>query len=550
MKRAAAYPRVSSDDQRHNYSIPTQLAAIASYAEGKGYVLVGDRYADPVTGGDVEPGDGAVPAFVEDYTSRELSRPALDAALVYLEAVGFDVLIVYCLDRLARDPYMRKTLEIMLEERGARVEYVLGNYDETPEGEVRKDLDATFGKWENARRVERSERGKRGKAERGLFVCGPPPFGYRIDRSAPGGLAIDEEEAAIVRRIFRLYVDERMSITGTADTLNEQGVSSRSGKWARSTVRAILHNTAYVGRIYYNKHKRLSKTRMVKRPREEWVEIEITPIVDRAVFNQAQQRLEHNRRFRRRAPKRFYLLSGMVFCSECGRPYVGQTMKTGHDSYARYYRHRKQKGHCCNRYIPASELAPAVWDAVVGALLDPARLLRGHEAKLARQEEEQIEKRAYLEELRRRLEKSERKKHKLTEAYIDPDVRMTREEYVAQREKADEEAGNSGREMRELERELAQPAPPALPEMETFFASVREALGDEMSPEAKKKLLQQLNARILIDPDRNVELEIGGLSAKASRCYWGRTDPADIVYSHPVPRRPTPTTGWSGPGHS
>ena len=83
-------------------------------------------------------------AYVDDLSSRELSRPGLDASLTFLEAVGFDVLIVHALDRLARDPYIRQTLEMEFTRRGAKVEFVLGNYDESPEGEVRKDLDATL----------------------------------------------------------------------------------------------------------------------------------------------------------------------------------------------------------------------------------------------------------------------------------------------------------------------------------------------------------------------------------------------------------------------
>jgi DNA invertase Pin-like site-specific DNA recombinase len=65
------------------------------------------------------------------------------------------------LDRLARDPYIRRRLELEFEKRGAVVECVPGKYDQTPEGEVRKDLKATFAKWKNAKRVERSQRGKK-----------------------------------------------------------------------------------------------------------------------------------------------------------------------------------------------------------------------------------------------------------------------------------------------------------------------------------------------------------------------------------------------------
>src|SRR6266496_254313 len=179
--RAAMYPRVSTDVQRGNYSIPSQVKDMVRYAEERGYVLVGDRFIDPVTGQDTSKVDGAIPAYVDDYTGTELSRPGLNACLAFLQSTGFDVLIAHSIDRLARDPFFRQTIEREVASLGARVEYVLGNYDESPEGEVRKDLDATFAKWENAKRVERSNRGKKRKAEMGKFVSGRAPYGYRVD---------------------------------------------------------------------------------------------------------------------------------------------------------------------------------------------------------------------------------------------------------------------------------------------------------------------------------------------------------------------------------
>jgi len=238
-KRAAIYGRVSTDLQRDNFSIPSQVAECVRYAQKLGYPLVGDLYVDPETGLDTRPGNGAIPAYVDDYSSRELSRPGLDAALRYLEDVGFDVLIVHSLDRLARDPYIRQTIEREFLDRGAKVEFVLGNYEETPEGEVRKDLDATFAKWENAKRVERCNRGKKRKAESGKFVSGRPPYGYRIDPKAPGGLAVDSDEAEVVQRIFRLFIEDGCSLRHIAQLLTEEGITPQLGgdKWVSRAYR-------------------------------------------------------------------------------------------------------------------------------------------------------------------------------------------------------------------------------------------------------------------------------------------------------------------------
>lgn len=104
-KRAAIYAHVSTDVQRDNYSIPSQVSECINYARSRRYTLLGDLFIDSVTGKDVNADHpNAIPAYVDDFTSRELSRPSLDAALAYLETYGFDILIVHTLDRLARDP--------------------------------------------------------------------------------------------------------------------------------------------------------------------------------------------------------------------------------------------------------------------------------------------------------------------------------------------------------------------------------------------------------------------------------------------------------------
>ena len=204
IKRALLYGRVSQDVQRDNYSIPTQIAHCLRHAQEQGYSVVGAEYVDQTTGRDCPAGPGAVPAYVDDHSGTELLRPSVLTMLEYLRTAGVDAVIVLSIDRLARDPYIRQTLEREIEATGARVIYVQGNYAESPEGEIHKDLDGAFAKWENLKRVERSLRGKKAKAERGLFVVGAAPYGYELDKGAPGGLAVNPEEAQTVRRIFEL----------------------------------------------------------------------------------------------------------------------------------------------------------------------------------------------------------------------------------------------------------------------------------------------------------------------------------------------------------
>ena len=251
-KRAIIYARVSTDDQRNNYSIPSQVAEIKKYIEAKGYALVGNRFVDPDTGQDAVSG---TPAYVDDFSSRELSRPALDAAYEYLELYGYDVVVVYSIDRLDRDPYKLRTHEYGFIKGGASVEYVKGDYAETPDGQFMKTVVGAAAKLDNDWRTERFNRGKRQKARRGLFVSGRAPYGYRINRDALGGLEVMEEEAETVRWIFEAYVNNGLSIYGIVDALNQNGAKPQDGgNWQKSTIAHILVNPVYSGTFYYNKY--------------------------------------------------------------------------------------------------------------------------------------------------------------------------------------------------------------------------------------------------------------------------------------------------------
>ncbi|MCI0563797.1 MAG: recombinase family protein [Nitrososphaera sp.] len=515
-KRAAIYARVSSDEQRSNYSIPTQVEECLKYVASRGYSLVGNQFVDPETGQDTQAQAHAVQAFVDDFTSRELSRPSLDAALRYLEEFGFDIFVVYILDRLARDPYIRQTLEVELEKRGATVEYVQGNYDQSPEGEVRKDLDATFAKWENAKRVERCLRGKRGKAQRGLFVSGRPPYGYKIDPEAEGGLAVDEEQAAIVRWIFDLYVNQQQSIRSIAKILSARGVVNHSGNtsWGKNSVNRILQNTTYVGRCFYNKNKRVQNgRRLVERDQNQWIEIQTTPIVEQALFDAAQEKLRANKDRLRRTPVRFYLLTGMVVCGECDRPYVTGTAKAGSNrrkNDAQSYRHRQREGHCTNRTVSARKLEPIVWGKIVELLLDPKRLREGYEQSLKQQKATRARDRAHLETLQRKLIKLEQQLQNLTTAYIDPDIRLPKEEYKAQRTRINVEIKDVKEQIKELETELARvPEPAELEALEVFAAEIRERLNGnyDPAPAEKRKLLEMLHVTVILGLEGSVRVE-------------------------------------------
>jgi site-specific DNA recombinase len=527
-KRAAIYARVSTDMQRDNFSIPTQVAECVRFVKTKGYSLVGNHFVDPETGLDVPAGNRSIPAYVDDITSREMNRPNLDAALSFLEDYGYDVIVIHAIDRLARDPYIRQTLEKDFAKLGAKVEYALGNYEETPEGDVRKDLDATFAKWENARRVERSTRGKRGKAQKGLFVGGRTPYGYNLDPQAPGGLAINDDQADVVRRIFTWYVDQGLSFGAIAKKLNQYGAITSSGreKWQKSTVSAMLKNTAYIGRVYYNKYECKSNNNRSVRNHEEWIKILITPLVDEATFEAAQQLMADNRESLRRQPTHSYLLTGMVRCAECERPYRVNFRNARPEigrREAKSYKHRTSEGHCLNREMSARQLDPLVWEEIQSFLLEPGSLRMGYQQALELERSNHARQRTLQTQYYGKIGKLEKQLQNLNAIYTDPDVNMTKSEYLTQRNLIENELKSVGDQIQAIDAQLSDlPTPEEYDNLEKFAEDVKARIDNEdwePTQEIKRRILELLHVKVLVSKDRTVQVtgwfgELPGVSYK------------------------------------
>jgi hypothetical protein len=398
------------------------------------------------------------------------------------------------------------------------VEYVLGNYEDSAEGEVRKDLDATFAKWENAKRQERFTRGKRRKAEMGLFVAGRAPYGYRRDPSAFGGLAVHEEEAEIVRRVFKLYIEEGLSINAIARTLTEDpGVFTHLGnkEWRDGTIKTMLRNTVYAGWCYYNKWgpPKTGNKKQVLKDRSEWIKIPTTPIIDRATYDATQRLMAFNRDHRRKHPSRFYLLRSMVFCAECERLFNGCSAISvpGEARAYRYYRHRTRQGHCSNRQLPAIALEEHVWDEIAHVLHDPDYLRKGYEEAAAQHEATRAKTRQHLEVLERNAMRCRGQLENLLQAYIDPDIGLTKKEYSAQKTRIEDELHEIEEKIAQLEENFSQHSTPAdLETLEAFVEEIkRTTIGssDDPSPDIKRRILELLNVRVIIRQDDEVKVE-------------------------------------------
>lgn len=177
----------------------------------------------------------------------------------------------------------------------------------------------------------RLQRGRELSAQEGKFVGNIAPFGYdRVKLKDAKGycLSINQDEAPIVKEIFRLYAFENTSINSVAKQLNKLNLKPRiANKWTISSVKDILSNPTYVGKLTWNRRKQKKKTKnghlIISRPRNQDYLIYDglhEPIIDNKTWELVQEKRKQN------TPKVKYNntiqnpLAGLVFCKKCGKP--------------------------------------------------------------------------------------------------------------------------------------------------------------------------------------------------------------------------------------
>ena len=388
-KRAILYARVSSDDRRYMTSgIDNQLADCRHYATNKGYEVVGEFYEER-----------------DRLTSGADWLPEIERILELAEQRAFDVLIVRELDRLARDRVKHVLIKHYLENCDVMIEYVIGQFANTDEGEFQEGVMREFAHYQRKQLTRKLHRGIRDHVKKGNIKTGgcASPYGYDLCKiDGRWALVVNEQEAATVRLIFDMWVNQGRSVHIITKYLDEhhipkplKGKAHKANEiaalklgWSRGTVSAILGNEVYVGRWYYRKTKAIKnpvtgKKKHVPRPKEEWILVNVSPIIDEELYQAAQGRGQKNKHLMGKQHKHVYAVGGMTTCGRCGHSMSGVTRGGKTPPRYGYYAcnirlQKKLYGRTCdNPYFRVDAVDTKVWEWVKGVLLDPARLIEG-----------------------------------------------------------------------------------------------------------------------------------------------------------------------------
>jgi site-specific DNA recombinase len=360
-KRCAIYTRKSTSvglEQEFN-SLDAQREACEQYIANRahdGWSLLPERYDD---GG---------------FTGANLERPAFQKLLQDIDAGKLDLVVVYKVDRLSRSLLDFAQVMHRFHQAGVAFVSVTQNFSTADAmGRLTLNMLMSFAEFEREMIAERTRDKMAAARKKGKWIGGRVPLGYRVEG---GKLVIDEDEAILVREIFRVYQEEK-SLIATADVLNARGwrtkrCSTKTGKhtgglrWDKGSVHRQLTNQVYIGKVDFQ---------------GQIYEGEHEAIIDEATFTRVQQLLKSQgpQGSNDRRCRLDFLLRGLLRCRVCSSA-MSPRWSTSRGREYRYYvctRVASSGRQACSvRSVPADAIEEFVVKQIRALAVRPEMLAR------------------------------------------------------------------------------------------------------------------------------------------------------------------------------
>ena len=312
MLRGVIYARYSSEKQNEQ-SIEGQLRENMAFAEKNDIKIVG-TYIDRA------------------YSAKTDARPEFQRMIKDAAKRGFDVVIVWKLDRFARNRYDSAKYKAVLKKYNVKVVSATEAISQGPEGIILESVLEGMAEYYSADLAEKVTRGMTENALKCKYNGGiSVPYGYRIDEERR--YQLDPVTAPIALEIFTRYAGGE-SATSIIDDLNRRGLkTSRGAPFNKNSLRNMLNNSNYIGVYHY---------------KDVVIPDGVPAIVSKEVFEQAKARLESNKRTSaRNKAKVRYILTTKLFCGECKSMLVGESGQKKNGIY-RYYKCASARRHECD----------------------------------------------------------------------------------------------------------------------------------------------------------------------------------------------------------
>jgi site-specific DNA recombinase len=438
--RAAAYGRVSTEEQRDRETIKTQVEVARHRCERDG-LPIHDYYLDDGVSG----------------TLPLEQRPEGARLLADARAGLFNVLVIYKVDRLGRDIIVTLSALREIHALGVTIISATETLDlSNPAGWAMAAVISAFGQLERENFLARSKEATDRLAHEGVWLGGIVPYGYRVDGKDKGARLIVSNdpipgfrlsEADVIRLIYRMITRDGMKCQQIAEHLNALGIppaytrderlllksdpfsllpateperttdaddvstpvtgaapaspenkdplkgkrkERTQGIWRAGRILNMAKNTTYKGVHFYG--KRSAKPRAL-------IERAVPAIVSEEEWEKAQMVLRSNMVASPRNATRLYLLRGLIRCGTCGLNYFGTAYQKARGEVIYYtcsgksmYRaHYGSTGCRCNSKAVQGTLEDLVWDEVRGFICNPGDVLRELEESESQRPDAQVD---------------------------------------------------------------------------------------------------------------------------------------------------------------
>ena len=361
--KVALYARFSSDNQRTE-SIDAQIRAMKEYCAQHNYIIV-ETYID------------------EAKSATTDKRPAFQQMISDSSARLFNILLVHKLDRFARNRYDSAIYKRELKKNGVTVYSVLERLDNSPESIMLESLLEGANEFYSRNLSREVIKGLKETAYQAKHTGGIPPLGYDIDPCTKK-LVINESEAEAVRLIYDMY-SKGHGYSAIIDRLHELNFKTKIGNdFQKNSLYGILSNPKYQGMYVFNRCSAKDSvgkrnTHLYKEDKDIiFIEDGCPQIVDKDTFQKVQAILtEHKHTGGRANAKENYLLSGKLFCRECGKAMVGNARHSGRSKLLHVtYRCPSRKHLCSSKEINRDYLESYVVELIEREILNASSLHR------------------------------------------------------------------------------------------------------------------------------------------------------------------------------
>lgn len=501
--RVTFYARVSTDSDEQENSLENQIAYYNNYIKSiEGWTLVPGYYDEGITG--------------ISTRKRERFNDLIEDGM----AGKFDLVITKEISRFARNTVDSLMYTRNLLSAGVGVFFQNDNINTFDEdSELRLAIMSSIAQEESRKTSSRVKFGHAQAIKSGVVLGNSRIFGYIKDK---GKLIIDEEQAQLVRELFEMYATNEYSLKALEDYFYKKGYRNYKGnKIAHSTLSGIISNPKYKGYYVGNKVKVVDMFTKKQKflPPEEWVMFkdetgEIVPaIVDESLWNLANEVLKKRSddvKGRQGICNHANLLTGKLFCTECGSPYYRRDSKdkTGkvNSKWVCSGKIKNGADSCSSFAIYEEEIKPILFEVLQETEVNTEALIEEYIAIF----KEVTSKKSVTKQIAKAtqsLEHEKKKKSKLIDLLLKEVI--SESDFKAMNEECLEKIAGLEKELYELEQERESEADMQkhIKEIKTMLVAAKEDASKNM---ISKDVVERYIDRIYVTPigDGSAKLDI------------------------------------------